>query len=73
MHLAGLFLKIKFPCLKEYKISLYEDRFMKDMDSNEFVREIRIKIECLTLFPINLVIDESETTQLQMGCSLSNP
>ena len=46
---------------------------MTDMDSNEFVSEIRIKIECLTLFPINLVIDESETTQLQMECSVSNP
>jgi hypothetical protein len=39
MHLVGLFLKIKFPPrLKEYKVSLYGDIFMKVMDSNEFVR-----------------------------------
>ena len=33
---------------------------MKVMDSNEFIREIHIKVERLTLAPINLVIDESE-------------
>ena len=61
MHLVGLFLKIKFPPrLKEYKVSLYGDIFMKVMDSNEFIREIHIKVERLTLAPINLVIDESE-------------
>ena len=46
---------------------------MKVMDSNEFVREIHIKIERLTLAPINLVIDESETTQSQVNYSGSNP
>lgn len=46
---------------------------MKDLDNNEFVREIHIKIERLTLAPINLVIDESETTQSQVNYSGSNP
>jgi len=46
---------------------------MKNMDSNKFVPEIRIKIERLTPSPINLVISDSETTQFQVDFSGSNP